>query len=148
MVAMGSSSGSWDYTKRGTLVFPTQGRDRNGMTFSNITFSKNGGKTWETSNAAYTNTTESMAVELPGGGIMLNMRDNRNRKEKGFSNGRAIAVTYDLGNTWTEHSSSHNALIEPVCMASIHRHDYKNEFGKGSSILLFSNPNSKYSRIK
>jgi len=79
---------------------------------------------------------------------MLNTRDNRNRREKGNKNGRSIAVTSDLGETWTEHKTSHRALIEPVCMASIHRHNYKDNQGKSKSILLFSNPNSKYKRIK
>ncbi len=134
--------------KDGTLVFPTQGRDENGLPFSNITFSNDGGKTWKTSNPAYQNTTESMAVELNDGTIMLNMRDNRNREEKGDSNGRAIAVTSDLGENWTEHETSHGGLIECVCMASIHRHNYSDENGNNKSVLLFSNPNSKFKRHK
>jgi sialidase-1 len=134
--------------KDGTLVFPTQGRDENGLPFSNITYSKDAGKTWKTSNAAAHNTTESMAIELLDGSIMLNMRDNRNRHEKGVENGRSISVTKDLGDTWTEHITSHGALIESVCMASIHRHNYKDNQGKPKSVLLFSNPNSKYKRIK
>jgi len=132
----------------GTLVFPTQGRDETGLPFSNITYSKDGGMTWKTSNAAYRNTTESMAVQLSDGSIMLNMRNNRNREEKGDKNGRAIAVTTDLGETWIEHETSCGALIESVCMASIHRHTYINEEGNAKSILFFSNPNSKFKRIK
>lgn len=131
--------------KDGTLVFPTQGRDTQGMPFSNITYSKDGGKTWTTSNPSYTNTTECAVVELNDGSLMLNMRDNRNGAEKGEKNGRAVFVTNDLGNTWTEHASSHGALNEPVCMASLHKHEY----GKGKnakSVLLFSNPDSKYHR--
>jgi len=58
----------------GTLVFPTQGRDKNGETFSNITYSKDGGQTWTTSKPAYSNTTENMVVQLIGGSIMLNAR--------------------------------------------------------------------------
>ena len=134
--------------KDGTLVFPTQGRDENGLPFSNITYSKDGGETWETSQAASHDTTESMAVELSDGSIMLNTRDNRNRREKGEKNGRSISITKDLGNTWTEHKTSHGALIEPVCMASIHRHDYKDDKGNPKSVLLFSNPNSKFKRVK
>ena len=134
--------------KDGTLVFPTQGRDETGLPFSNITYSKDGGKTWKTSNAAYHNTTESMAVELTDGSIMLNMRDNRNRQEKGIKNGRAIAVTSDLGENWTEHETSHGGLIECVCMASIHRHNYSDKDGNKKSVLFFSNPNSKYQRHK
>ncbi|HLR00377.1 MAG TPA: sialidase family protein [Sphingobacterium sp.] len=130
----------------GTLVFPTQGRDKNGHPFSNITYSKDGGKTWISTNPAVSEgTTECMAVELTDGSVMLNMRANSNRGDTTSTNGRAIAVTKDLGETWTEHPTSHNALPEPVSMASIIRHDYK----KGNSIqpfMLFSNPDSKTHR--
>ena len=132
----------------GTLVIPTQGRDENGSPFSNITYSEDGGETWVTSSPASHNTTECMAVELSSGEIMLNIRDNRNGENKSETNGRAIMVTDDLGKTWTEHPTSHGALIEPKCMASIHRHDYVNNEGASKSILVFSNPNSKYNRIK
>lgn len=130
----------------GTLVFPTQGRDETGHPFSNITYSKDGGKTWKTSKPAYTNTTESMAVQLSDGSVMLNMRDNRNRQEKGSKNGRAIATTSDLGKTWTEHETSHGTLIESVCMASIHKHHFTDTNGLKKSVLLFSNPNTKTGR--
>ena len=126
--------------KDGTLVFPTQGRDSQGMPFSNITYSRDGGKTWKASNAAYTNTTECVAVELNDGSIMLNMRDNRNRGNTSV-NGRRICVTHDMGETWTEHPTSRNALIEPTCMASLHKHIYKRK-KEAKSILLFCNPES------
>ncbi|MDP4189572.1 MAG: sialidase family protein, partial [Bacteroidota bacterium] len=48
----------------GVILFPTQGRDENGKTFSNITWSDNGGKNWITSEPAFHNSTENMAVEL------------------------------------------------------------------------------------
>lgn len=130
--------------KDGTLVFPTQGRDRDGLPFSNITYSKDGGKTWTTSNPAYNNTTECMAVELQDGSILLNMRDNRNRGNR-EENGRRICVTSDLGETWTEHATSRKALVESTCMASIHRHYYKQN-GIEKSVLLFCNPESYNSR--
>lgn len=130
--------------KDGTLVFPTQGRDKDGVPFSNITYSKDGGKTWVASNPACHNTTECMAVQLQDGSIMLNMRDNRNRGHKDV-NGRRICVTSDLGKTWTEHPTSRKALIEPTCMASIHRHTYRQN-GVEKSILLFCNPESYDSR--
>lgn len=126
--------------KDGTLVFPTQGRDKEGKPFSNITWSKDGGRTWTASEPAYHNTTECMAVELSDGSIMLNMRDNRNRGNT-ENNGRRICTTTDLGKTWTEHPTSRNALIEPTCMASIHRHEYM-ENGEKKSLLLFVNPSS------
>lgn len=125
----------------GTLVLPTQWRDEKGVPFSNITYSKDRGQTWIASNPACSDTTECAVVELPDGRLMLNMRDNRNRTEKGENNGRAVYTTADLGQTWQRHESSHKSLIEPVCMASLHRHDYK-----GQSILLFCNPHTKKGR--
>ncbi len=132
--------------KDGTLVLPTQGRDATGKPFSNITYSKDGGKTWATSNPAVNEqTTENMAVELTDGSIMLNMRANSNRGDTTDTNGRAIAVTKDLGQTWNIHPTSHKALQEPVCMASIIRHDYTRN-GEKKSILIFCNPDSKVAR--
>ena len=67
-------------------MFPTQGRDKKGTPFSNITWSKDNGKTWTASNpafydekATYGNTTECTVVELKDGSLMLNMRDDRNK---------------------------------------------------------------------
>ena len=128
--------------KDGTLVFPSQGRDKTGLPFSNITYSKDGGKTWSASNPAYHNTTECMAVQLENGDIMLNMRDNRNRGVAS-PNGRRICVTSDLGKTWKEHPTSHKVLTEPTCMASIHKHIYNKE---KKSLLAFFNPNSYKAR--
>jgi sialidase-1 len=130
----------------GTLVFPTQGRNAVGVPFSNITYSRDGGRSWTVSRPAAVNTTECMAVQLSDGGIMLNMRHNDNRKDTGSANGRAVAVTYDLGKTWTEHPTSRKALIEPTCMASIHKHAYA-AGGKQKHILLFSNPNAMTGRF-
>lgn len=132
--------------KDGTLVFPTQGRDEKGVPFSNITWSKDHGKTWHASNPAHKDVTECMAVELSNGDIMLNMRDNRNKKNE-TENGRRICITSDLGNTWSEHSTSRKVLIEPTCMGSIHRHTYHKN-GEKKAILLFCNPNSKLRRDK
>ena len=129
----------------GTLVIPTQGRDETGLPFSNITWSKNGGKKWQSSKPAFHNTTESMAVQLSNGSIMLNMRHNENKNNTTDSNGRAIVVTNDLGETWEKHPTSRNTLIEPKCMASLHKHTYS-ENGQQKSILLFSNPDSKTTR--
>lgn len=128
----------------GTLVFPSQGRDENGTSFSNITWSKDGGKTWKTSNPATKNTTECAVVELHNGSLMLNMRDNRNRGNEEV-NGRSVFVTSDLGETWKEHPTSRKALIEPTCMASLHKHSYYDGEEK-KSLLLFVNPASTSKR--
>ena len=83
---------------------------------------------------AKSNTTEAQVVQLSDGSLMLNMRDNRGR-ENPQGGARSVAITHDLGKTWTEHPSSAKALPEPVCMASLIQTTYQ-----GSPILLFSNP--------
>ena len=128
----------------GTLVMPTQGRDPTGLPFSNFMWSKDHGKSWTLSSPARDNTTECSVAELKDGSLMLNIRDNRNRKDKSKTNGRAVSVTDDMGKTWKVHSSDHGALPEPVCMASLISHDLKD----GRRVLFFSNPNSKYKREK
>ena len=128
----------------GTLVMPTQGRDATGLPFSNFMWSMDHGKSWTLSSPARDNTTECSVAELKDGSLMLNIRDNRNRKDKSKTNGRAVSVTEDMGKTWKVHSSDHGALPEPVCMASLISHDLKD----GRRVLFFSNPNSKYKREK
>ena len=43
------------------------------------------------------------------------------------------------------HPTSQNALIEPVCMASLYKHTYLKD-GNRKSILFFSNPSTKSGR--
>jgi len=126
----------------GTLVMPTQARDEKGHPFSNITVSRDHGKTWTVSKPAQDDCSECTIAELSDGRIMINMRDNRNRKQKGDTNGRAVRVTGDLGQTWEVHSSDHKALPAPVCNASLLGHTLKD----GRRILLFSNPRNKTRR--
>jgi len=59
------------------------------------------------------------------GRLMLNMRDDR-------GGSRAVFTTADMGKSWQEHPTNRNALIEPICMASLIR------FNK--DWLFFSNP--------
>ena len=129
----------------GTLVFPAQYWDGKNVSYSTIVWSRDHGKTWHCGTGAKPDTTEAQVVELGSGGLMLNMRDNRNRTDKSASNGRAVAITRDLGKTWTAHPSSNNALPEPVCMASLIREDFVVK-GRRQRVLLFSNPDSKFRR--
>lgn len=126
----------------GTLVMPTQGRDSNGLPFSNIICSQDRGKSWTVASHARQDTTECSVAELSDGSLMLNMRDNRNRRDKSDTNGRAVSVTANRGKTWTVHSSDHGGLPEPVCMASLISHVLQD----GRRVLFFSNPNSKTQR--
>ena len=122
----------------GTLVFPTQFIDSTRVPNAGIMYSKDRGKTWKMHNMARTNTTEAQVAEIEPGVLMLNMRDNR-------GGSRAIAITKDLGETWTEHPSSRQALQEPVCMASLIHVDAKDNI-LNKDILLFSNPNTTKGR--
>jgi sialidase-1 len=129
----------------GTLVIPTQGRDAEGEPFSNISWSKDGGNTWNVSAMASQNTTECAVTEYSPGKLMLNIRDNRNENDKSETNGRAVFTTSDLGTTWQEHPSSHGALPEPVCMAALYKHEFVKN-GEKRDVLVFSNPNSRHER--
>jgi sialidase-1 len=129
----------------GTLVFPAQFKDRDKIPHSTIIWSKDHGISWQIGKGAKSNTTESQVIELDDGSLMLNMRDNRNREDKSESNGRSVATSSDLGQTWEEHRTSRGDLIEPVCMGSIIKNGYTIN-GNSRRIVLFSNPNSKYQR--
>lgn len=122
----------------GTLVFPTQFIDSTRIPNAGIMYSKDGGKTWKMHNYARTNTTEAQVVEVEPGVLMLNMRDNR-------GGSRAVSITKDLGQTWTEHVSNRSALQEPVCMASLISVKAKDNV-LGKDILIFSNPNTTKGR--
>ena len=126
----------------GTLVMPTQGRDERGVPFSNLMSSKDGGDSWTVSSFARTDTTECAVAELADGAVLLSMRDNRNREDKGATNGRAVSVTRDLGSAWQVHPADHGALPEPVCMASM----ISRRLADGRTVLLFSNPRDKQDR--
>ena len=129
----------------GTLVFPAQYKDENQVPWSTIICSNDHGKTWRAGTGAKANTTEAQVVELSDGSLMLNMRDDRNRKDKSDTNGRAVSISHDLGNTWSVHPSSNSALPEPNCMASLISADLKINDQK-RRVLFFSNPNNKTNR--
>jgi sialidase-1 len=140
----------------GTLVFPAQFKADIGVKaldggpytcHSTIVYSRDGGETWNIGKGAKSNTTEAQVAELSDGSLMLNMRDDRNRTDKSETNGRAVAITTDMGETWTVHSSSNSALPEPNCMASLIAADVNVE-GQVKRVLFFSNPDSKGERTK
>lgn len=116
----------------GTLVFAGQFKDGDNMPHSTIIYSRDQGETWHIGTGAKANTTEAQVVELNDGSLMLNMRDNA-------GGSRSVAVTTDMGQTWTEHPSSRSALIEPVCMASLITYP-ENRTTEDASFLFFSNP--------
>lgn len=123
----------------GTLVFAAQYKDQNNMPWSTIVYSRDGGDTWTISEPVRSNTTEAQVVELENGKLMINMRDNR-------GGARSVYTTTDMGETWSEHPSSREALQEPVSMASIIKSNPEGS-GYAHNFLLFSNPNSTASRV-
>ena len=140
--------------KDGTLVFPAQFKADIGekaidggryTCHSTIVYSRDAGNTWHIGTGAKTNTTEAQVVELSDGSLMLNMRDDSNRKDITETNGRAVSTTSDLGATWVTHSSSNHSLPEPNCMASIISADLMVS-GKMKKVLFFSNPDNKTTR--
>lgn len=124
--------------ENGTLVFPIQfiGKDR--IPCAGIMYSTDKGETWTIHQPARTNTTEAQVAEIEPGVLMLNMRDNR-------GGSRAVSTATNMGKTWVQHSSSRNALQEPVCMASL-LHVKAEDNALKRDLLLFSNPNTTAKR--
>ncbi|HMR91592.1 MAG TPA: exo-alpha-sialidase, partial [Chitinophagaceae bacterium] len=123
----------------GKLVFAAQYWDEKRMPWSTIIYSDDQGRSWKGNiHGPKSNTTESQVVETVPGTLMLNMRDNRG----GY---RSVATTSDMGQTWTEHTTSYQALPDPVCMGSIIKAKV-NVKGKLREVLFFSNPNTSSGR--
>jgi sialidase-1 len=131
--------GSGIAMKDGKLVFAAQYWDEKKMPYSTIIYSDDRGISWKGKLAGpKSNTTESQVVETTPGTLMLNMRDNRGAF-------RSVATTNNMGATWTEHSTSYNALPDPVCMGSIIKASVKVK-GVMKDVLFFSNPNTASGR--
>lgn len=138
----------------GTLIFPAQFKSDLGekaldggkfTSHSTLVYSRDGGQNWHIGTGAKSNTTEAQVAVLSDGSLMLNMRDDRNRKDKSASNGRAIATTNDLGKTWKTHPTSNSVLPESNCMASLISTPLRIN-DKTVNALFFSNPNNKSKR--
>lgn len=123
----------------GTLVFPVEGRNEDGLQFSTIMWSKDKGENWTVGEPAYYNTNECQVVELSDHSLMLNMRERSNRgRQEG--NGRAIAVTADLGkrgrNIPRRAELSLNRLARHPCCAMIILKTEKNVMYYSLPILI------------
>jgi len=123
----------------GKLVFAAQYWDEIKNSYSTIMYSDDHGNTWKGKILGpKSNTNESQVVETTPGTLMLNMRDNR-------GSFRSVATTSNMGSTWTEHSTSFNALPDPICMGSLIKAKV-NVHGVLKDVLFFSNPNTSYGR--
>jgi sialidase-1 len=121
----------------GTLVMPVQGRNDNGRldSFATIMTSSDRGKTWSLGSFGYRGGNECQAAELSDGSIMLNVRSDKQRF-------RGVAVTRDLGRTWSPHATSDTLLEEPNCNGSL----LSLPRAAGHPLLLFANPLSQKER--
>lgn len=100
-------------------------------------YSDDGGTTWKTGTLVpdvpgFKNPSETMAVELADGRVMLNLRNESERRRRGVSYSR------DGISGWTDPVYVED-LFEPICMGSILR--FTNS--RGHAELLFVNPDSK-----
>jgi sialidase-1 len=100
---------------------------------SHVIYSDDHGKTWKKGGVLGDHTNECQAVERSDGSLLLNMRSYHKK------NRRAVATSGDGGLTWSPVRLD-DALVEPVCQASLIRHDDGKTGGKNR--LLFANPAS------
>jgi sialidase-1 len=102
-------------------------------------YSDDHGRTWHRgaiallSAEAWPNPNETAAVQLADGRVLLNIRTDASR------NRRVITTSPDGIARWTP-ARFDDALLEPVCMASLARYSIKTDGGKNR--LLFSNPDN------
>lgn len=107
--------------------------------YSHVIYSDDHGRTWQRGGRTPQHgVNECEVVELPGGRLMLNMR-NYDRTQ----HSRKISLSADGGLTWGDIRPS-QALIEPICQASIRRCTGP---GDGEEVLLFSNPAHEQERV-
>jgi sialidase-1 len=97
---------------------------------AHVIYSDDKGKTWKLGGIVGPRCNECQVVERADGSLLLNIRSYRG------TNRRVVCVSKDGGETWSNPVED-EALIEPVCQASILR--YPGDKGG----LLFANPASK-----
>ncbi len=118
--------------KSGRLVIPGNHARRGSQSrHSHVIYSDDHGHTWKRAGVLGEKTNESQVVELSDGSLLINMRSYHGK------NRRAVAISKDGGLSWSEVTLD-QALIEPVCQASILR--CTGQSRKSRSRILFSNP--------
>jgi sialidase-1 len=120
--------------KSGRLVIPCDHYvEKTQARHSHVIYSDDHGKTWKIGGVLGEKTNECQVVERQDGTLLINMRSYHGK------NRRAIATSKDGGLTWSDVTLD-EALIEPVCQASLVRSTDKDKTGK--SRLVFANPAS------
>lgn len=102
-------------------------------------YSDDHGQTWHCgdtvirTDARFRNPSETIAVQLSDGRVLFNIRS------EGSENRRLIAISDDGAHGWSEPRFD-DALVEPVCMASILKLETKSP--QGVNYILFANPDN------
>jgi sialidase-1 len=120
----------------GRLIIPCS---HGGGTVGNnhIIYSDDNGQSWHLGSAYISSGSESQAVELYNGGILVNIRN-------GGVFGRRYAKSLTGGASWSSIAYAPQ-LVEPVCQASILR--FTTQSIDGRNRILFSNPASGCERV-
>ena len=101
--------------------------------YSHVIYSDDHGKTWVLGGTTPDHqVNECGVVQLSDGRLMLNMRSHTPARKK-----RQVAFSRDGGLTW-EDQDFDEALVDPICQASIRRHSWPGDCG--GNVILFSNP--------
>jgi len=114
-----------------------------------VIYSDDHGKTWERGEIVVAhpqpiNPSETVAVELADGRVMLNIRhEGRRRGEK--ERYRAVSISDDGVTGWSEPRYD-QALPEPICMGSIVRLSKRPEYRKNR--ILFAQPHNEKDRAR
>jgi sialidase-1 len=124
-------------THKGRLVIPCNHTELNTagqpVSRAHVIYSDEHGSTWQLGGIEDELTNESTVVERADGFLLHNMRSYQKK------NRRAVATSNDGGATWSRVKLD-DALMEPVCQASIFRYSWPENGGQ--SRILFSNPAS------
>jgi len=115
--------------------------------YSHVFYSDDHGKTWVLGGRTpEAGVNECQLVELPGGKLMLNMRNYHDYSGKSghvSKRERQVAFSDDGGTTWQDQGFD-PALIEPICQAAIRRVRWAGPQEPG--MIVFSNPASRTAR--
>jgi sialidase-1 len=128
--------------KSGRLLIPVwlstgTGGHAHRPSVTSVIYSDDRGKTWNRGEIAIPNTSdfiypsETAAVELADGSVMLNARSESKQ------NRRLVTISKDGARGWSPPRFD-DALLEPICMASLVR--YSTARSGGRNRILFSNP--------
>lgn len=140
---IGNGTGHGIQLRKGRLVVPvwlSNGGRRHRPSIVSVIYSDDHGASWKRGDLVaplLANMSETTAVELSDGSVLLNIR-SEDREHR-----RAVSVSKDGARKWSR-AVFDQALLEPVCCASLLRYAWP--AGDKPGIVLFSNPdNLEYS---